>query len=141
MRVYHGTSQAHAEDIIKNGVDQDKSDKGYFGTGFYCAHDESLARSNYADFSDDTGTVLAIDLSPDTRILDLRQSEGFDKWRTLGLERQLHLDRFDRIATRAGIDALIDDSFGGIVIYNTAKISNIEVLDVAPTPDDYDMAP
>lgn len=35
--LYHGTDKKSANDIIKRGIDMSKSEKGYFGRGFYTA--------------------------------------------------------------------------------------------------------
>jgi hypothetical protein len=48
--LWHGGSQAAAEDIVENGIDMSQSSGGYFGYAFYVADEEDLARSNYADF-------------------------------------------------------------------------------------------
>jgi len=117
--VYHGTSVEGARDIEENGIDMDKSTKGYFGTGFYVTPDKELARSNYASFSDDEGgVVLEFKIIKKGRVLDLRNEGDWIKWRDSGLDRLKGRDGFDKIAVKAGIDGLYDNSFGGYVIYN-----------------------
>jgi hypothetical protein len=120
--LYHGTGQKDANDIIKNGIDMHKLAKGYFGRGFYLATDKSLAKSNYADFSDDEeggGVVLKFKLDPKARILDLDDPEDWEFYKNSGLEHQIHKDNFHTIAVNYGVDGIRDEgSFGGIVVYN-----------------------
>jgi len=119
--LYHGTSKEGAANILAHGVDNTKSQKGYFGRGFYMAEDRALAQSNYADWADEEedGVVLAVQITPTARILDLRDerdSEIYVKISQYG--RLCGDDDFDRIMQRHGIDGLFDRSFGGVVIYN-----------------------
>jgi len=127
MFLYHGTDRKSADDIIKRGIDMSKSDKGYFGRGFYTATDEALAKSNYADFSGDdeeSGVVLKFSLKPNTKILDLDIPEDFETyksttWRGIPISNLIHRDDFHDIMVSLGFDGLRDEgSFGGIVIYN-----------------------
>ncbi len=106
--LYHGTGASAAADILARGVDNDRSSLGYFGAGFYCACEESLARSNYADFADDdeAGAVLEIVLTPGARILDLRLESDWIVWRDGDYARQLHQPGFWRTMVAAGIDEL-----------------------------------
>jgi hypothetical protein len=127
--LYHGTDMESARSILSGGIDQEKSHKGYFGVGFYCADDESLARSNYAEFSDGEAAVLAVTLSSDARLLDLSTEEGFLRWRDSGLTQKVGQDRFDLLAVAAGIDALRDNSFGGVVVYNPDAVASMVLLE------------
>lgn len=127
MILYHGTSASSAQNIIENGVDQNKSGRGYFGAGFYLAEEWGLAKSNYADFSDDEGAVLACEIDPCANILDLSRESHFQTWKNSGLEALIARQDFWAIATRKGVDGVKDASFGGIVIYNPAVILEISI--------------
>ena len=137
--LYHGTDKKSAEDIIKHGIDMSKSDKGYFGRGFYTATNEALAKSNYADFADDeeSGVVLKFSLSPSAKVLDLDKSDDFDtykttKWKGVPIENLIHRDDFDKIMVESGFDGLRDEgSFGGIVIYNPKAVKLEEEMKFA----------
>lgn len=132
---YHGTDSQSAQSILANGIDQSKSAGGYFGTGFYLAEDASLAQSNYADFSGDAnedggaGIVLACTISDQARILDLANEHDWEFWKSSGLDKRVHESDFWRTATNAGIDGLLDNSFGGVVIYNINCVTEIAVCD------------
>lgn len=129
MEYFHGTDLESARDILKNGVNMEKSCKGYFGQGFYVAEEESLARSNYAEFSDDgEAAVLRIALCPDVEVFDLSNADHFERWRTSGLENRIGDDGFAAVAVSKGIRVLRDASFGGVVIYDPKAIANIELL-------------
>ena len=81
--VFHGTEMGAANDIMKRGIDNQKSSKGYYGRGFYCASDYELARNNYADFGredDEESAVLAIQINPKAKILDMRNEKDWEKW-------------------------------------------------------------
>ena len=55
-----------------------KSEKGYFGRGFYATEDVNLARENYAKFSGDdpSGEAIVSFVIPDSaKILDLKNSQ------------------------------------------------------------------
>ena len=136
--LYHGTDRKSADDIIKRGIDMSKSEKGYFGRGFYTATDEALAKSNYADFADDegSGVVLKFSLSPNAKILNLtneKDSEEYTttKWKGVPIENLRHRDDFDEIMVELGFDGLEDRSFGGIVIYNPKAIKLEEEMKFA----------
>jgi hypothetical protein len=133
--VYHGTSSEAAEDIIENGIAMHKSDGGYFGQGFYVAEEEVLARSNYADFSDDEdgGVVIKLEIKDGARILDMRNAEDAEFWVTSGLAGAIGECDFAARAVRAGVDGLYDRSFGGLVIYNPDAVECLGlVLDNRP---------
>jgi hypothetical protein len=84
LNVYHGTDFESAKDIKKNGLNIDKCERGYFGKAFYVTTDKELAKSNYADFSDDEGgVVLEFEMNPKNKILDLRNSEDWDTFQKL----------------------------------------------------------
>lgn len=128
--VYHGTDSESARDIAWNGVDMEKCTAGYFGVGFYTALDESLARSNYADFHDGEGVVLSFDIAPDARILDLRSDEDFALYQQLtGNGKYINQPRFLDMMRDAGIDGLYDNSFGGIVFFNRDALLGCEVVE------------
>lgn len=127
--VYHGTSNTAAKEIIKYGIDIDKSTGGYFGWGFYTAIDYELARTNYAEFADENGidekgVVLEFSINPEANILDLRDEHDFYIWQPYSQEiYRPHLYK-DLVAN--GIDGLYDNSFGGIVFYNSLVIKYIK---------------
>ena len=122
---FHGTSEEGAASIRNGGIDNSRSNKGYFGVGFYMAEDFDLAKSNYADFADDDaeGVVLGFAIKPEARILDLRKPEDFDVYQAISQQgRLVSRDDFDTVMTSNGIDGLYDNSFGGIVIYNPNSV-------------------
>jgi len=133
--LYHGTGLSSARNILANGVDLNRCSPGYFGTGFYCARDEALARSNYADFCDedgDEGVVLAIYLQRAARILDLRNETDFQRWREGHFENAIGRPDFPYVMRHHGIDGLYDNSFQGVVIYNPTVI---DVIRLCTRPD------
>lgn len=118
--LYHGTSLNAAIDIQNNGIDITKSEGGYFGYGFYTTPDYNLARSNYADFSDeedDSGVILEFELLPSANILDLRVAEDFEIWKKYA--KKIHDRNLYKELIKNGIDGLYDDSFEGVVVYNS----------------------
>ena len=128
---YHGTSRSGAKDIMARGVDQSKSEKGYFGRGFYMAEDAALAASNYAGFQEDEGAVLEVEVADSASILDLSTPEHWDNYDKLRIHGQkigsvLYMDDIDQHMVRLGVDGIKDNSFGGVVIYNTKVITNIK---------------
>jgi hypothetical protein len=132
MKTYHGTSSKGAASIKSDGVIISRSCKGYFGIGFYTTPDAELARCNYAEFSgdEDGGEVLAFEVSPDARILDLSRSEDWDIYRSLtyggrSVADLVSLDGFDQIMRSLGVDGIADRSFGGIVFYNSKVLEHI----------------
>ena len=138
-RYFHGTSQESGRNIREKGVDQMKSGKGYFGRGFYAAHNKKLAQSNYADFAEDFedglpvggGDIIAFAIPDSAKILDLREAEDSDtfskaKYRGVPLSNLISEDNFHEIMKEAGFDGLIDRSFDGIVIYNESIIKLVE---------------
>jgi len=140
MYLYHGTDAKSAENIVKSGIDMNKSDKGYFGRGFYTATDEKLAKSNYADFADDEdapGVVLKFQLNSNAKILDLDNPEDWDEyksttWKGIPITELRHRDDFDNVMTDLEIDGIRDEgSFGGIVIYNPDVIKLVEEIKFA----------
>ena len=131
---YHGTSKAAATSILKDGIDQSKSEKGYFGRGFYAAYDKELAQSNYADFAEEEGLtdkggdIIEFSIPQTANILDLRNEKDFDtysnlKYRGVPVTDLVGQDNFHEIMTEVGVDGLIDRSFEGIVIYNESVIN------------------
>lgn len=118
--LFHGTSAAGAAQILREGIRNDRSGRGYFGPGFYCTTDAELARSNYADLADgDAGVVLAIRLNSHARIVDLRVSADIDRYNAASDQGNAVARRdFDRLMTAAGISGLFDNSFQGVVIYD-----------------------
>lgn len=117
--LYHGTDYQSGIDIINNGINVDKLEKGYFGKGFYTTHKFSLAKSNYGDFADPDlggGIILEFKLDNNANIIDMRDdsdSQLFNKF-----SNYMHSDNFINIMQRNGIDGLFDRSFDGVVIYN-----------------------
>ncbi|MFO3798109.1 MAG: hypothetical protein ACK8QZ_12685, partial [Anaerolineales bacterium] len=45
---FHGTSKANAQNLLKNGLEPNRTNKGFFGDGFYTTPDYYKAR-RYAD--------------------------------------------------------------------------------------------
>ena len=129
LTVFHGTDKESAKDILENGLNINKCERGYFGKAFYVTTDEELARSNYADFSDDEegGVVLKFELTPIGRVLDLRDSEDWDYYQNLkhkGTEigRYMGFDEFPNIMKEKGIDALYDRSNDAFAVYNLESL-------------------
>ena len=125
LTVFHGTDKESAKDILENGLNINKCERGYFGKAFYVTTDEELARSNYADFSDDEdgGVVLKFKLTPISIVLDLRDSEDWDYYQNVkhkGMEigRYMGFDEFPNIMKEKGIDALYDRSNDAFAVYN-----------------------
>ena len=119
--LYHGTDKVSAE-LIKDGIDISKSSGGYFGYGFYTTPDFYLAKSNYSDFcgdddgDDDGGAIIEFELSNNSNILDLRDSDDFELWKKYS--RRINDKNLYKELIQNGIDGLYDDSFDGVVIYN-----------------------
>lgn len=131
--VYHGTDAGSARDILVNGVRLDASHKGYLGQGFYVAEEAGLARSNYAEFSDEGGgSVLAMTIADGARILDLRNAEDAKIWTRLGLSDRVGEDGFARLARRFGVDGVYDRAVGGLAIYNPSVLEAIRPDRAAP---------
>lgn len=127
--VYHGTDKKSYEDILKRGIDMNKSSKGYFGKGFYTTPDKDLAKSNYADFTgedEDDAIVIKLRVNENAKILDLRSEEGSEKYMKLKLDKELYRDDLDKLMVRNGVDGLVDNSFEGLVMYNPKMISVVE---------------
>lgn len=132
--VFHGTDETSARDILENGVNLDASQKGYLGQGFYVAEEEGLARSNYAEFAEEGGgCVLAMTISEEARILDLRNMKDAKIWTGSGLAGHVSEDGFARLARRAGVDGVYDRSVGGLAIYNPAVLEGVRLE--GPDPD------
>ena len=123
--LYHGTSKEGAKDIQANGIDINKSEGGYFGTGFYTTSDYNLAKSNYADFADEEGgAILEFRLSPEANILDLRDSDDFEIWKPYS--REIFKPTHPQALIQARIDGLYDNSFEGVVIFNTSVLTLVD---------------
>lgn len=135
--VYHGTDEGSARDILENGVNLGASHKGYLGQGFYVAEEEGLARSNYAEFSDEkgAGSVLAMTISEGARILDLRNAADAKIWTDSGLAARVSEDGFARRARLAGVDGVYDRSVGGLAIYAPSVLEGVRELDAAAAPE------
>jgi hypothetical protein len=136
--VYHGTDPGSAADILERGILMDASHKGYLGQGFYVAEEASLARSNYAEASEDgEGAVLAMTIREGARILDLRNGEDAKNWTESGLAARVPEDGFARLARRIGVDGVYDRSVGGLAIYNPDVLEGVRLCGVAPvtSPD------
>ncbi len=128
--MFHGTSTEGAISITGEGINNEKSNSGYFGPGIYLASDHTLARDNYAEFSDDAtgGKVVAIRIKPDARILDLRDSADWDTYvKYSGGGKDVSRPDFDKQMVKAGIDGLFDRSFGGVVIYNPKAVEALKL--------------
>jgi hypothetical protein len=134
-KYHHGTSAESKENILRKGINQMKSEKGYFGRGFYAADDLNLARENYAEFSgDESGGAIVSFVIPDSaKILDLKTSQDFETYKNLRyrgrpVESLISLDNFNEIMVDLGIDGLKDESFGGIVIYNEKLVKSADPI-------------
>jgi hypothetical protein len=135
QEVYHGTDPGSAWDILENGVLMDASHKGYLGQAFYVAEEAGLARSNYAEASEDgEGVVLVATIREGARILDLRNAEDAKIWTRLGLAQRVGEDGFARIARRLGVDGVYDRSVGGLAIYDPNALEGVRVCGVTPGP-------
>ncbi len=126
--LYHGTSNDAGQAILRDGVRIDRCTRGYFGRGFYCALDEALAWSNYADMCGEDGRVLKLQIAPSARILDLRLEEDADYWIKSRHSDLLARDDFPFLMRRAGIDGLYDNSFEGVVLYRPTVITQVMLL-------------
>lgn len=129
LTVFHGTDKESAKDILENGLNLNKCERGYFGKAFYVTTDEELARSNYADFSGDEegGVVLKFELTPIGKILDLRDSDDWDTYRNLEhrgrkIQDFMGFDEFPKIMKEKGIDALYDRSNDAFAVYNLESL-------------------
>jgi len=132
FKVFHGTSAEGARDIIANGIDIRKSYGGYFGTGFYCALDYNLAKSNYADFAENEtdsdniehGVILEFNVKSTANILDLRDSDDWSQW--LPYAKYTYKPDLYKTLINVGIDGLYDNSFEGVVFYNPNALEFIK---------------
>ena len=125
LTVFHGTDAESAKNIMENGLDLSKCDRGYFGKAFYVTTDKDLAESNYADFSgeEEGGVVLEFEMNPINRVLDLRKPEDWDSYSDLKYKGRkitdfMGIDEFPLIMKSLGIDALYDRSNDAFAIYN-----------------------
>lgn len=116
--VYHGTDAASAKNIREHGIDLSKCTAGYFGVAFYTAFDPALAKSNYADFSDDEegGVVLEFEVVGGN-ILDLSDPKDWDTYSALSI-RPDGSPNFPQKMRQKGVDGIADNSFGGVCFYN-----------------------
>lgn len=132
--VFHGASNEDAGEIESSGISMEKSSMGYFGEAFYVADEEELARSNYAEFSGDEegGAVLEFVISDSAEILDLRNADDAEAWKTSGLERCLGERGMAEEAVRRGVDGVYDRSVGGLAIYNPDAIQCLGLV-LGPT--------
>ena len=135
--LYHGTSKKGQRSILFDGIDQMKSEKGYFGRGLYMAKDEGLAKSNYADFSGegvDGGAVLKLAVEESANILDLSNPKDWETYRGTTYRGRpvadlISLDNYHEIMVSAGIDGVTDlGSFGGTVVYNPEVLKSADPI-------------
>ncbi len=121
--LYHGTDINSAIHIKNNGIDISKSVGGYFGWGFYTTPKFELAKSNYADFSDDEndGVVLELELSKNANVLDLSDSDDWETWKPYS-DKIYNKNLYKELISN-GIDGLHDNSFDGVVIYNPSVLT------------------
>ena len=131
--LYHGTDGESASDILSNGIDQSKSEKGYFGSGFYTTPDEELARNNYADFSgdEDGGAVVRLAIRDDAKIIDTANPSDYEIYRAVKVKGRpapdmVSEDDYHKYMVNAGIDGLSDNSFGGTVVYNERVVKSAD---------------
>ena len=132
-KVWHGASQADAEAIMQDGIDVSRSSGGYFGHAFYVADEEDLARSNYADFSDDEGAVLEFCIEDGARILDMRNADDAEAWSRSGLSQWMGNPVLPEKARKLGIQGVYDRSVGGLAIFDVAALRG--PFDMLPSPD------
>ena len=127
--LYHGTDRVSANNIIRYGIDMNKSNGGYFGYGFYTTADKDLAISNYAEFVDDDqeGVILEFRLDSNANILDLRDEGDWDIW--VKYAKNIFDKNLYKRLIMDGIDGLYDNSFGGVVIYNPKVLKLIKVIE------------
>lgn len=130
LTVFHGTDFKSAKDIKENGLNLSKCDRGYFGKAFYVTTDEELAKSNYANFSEDedSGIVMKFKMNPINKVLDLRNSDDWDffknlKYKGRNISDFMGFDEFPVIMRSLGIDAIYDRSNDAFAVYNL-KILN-----------------
>lgn len=123
--MFHGTSDAGAASIKKDGILNEKSSSGYFGVGFYMASDAKLAADNYANFAEDDdsggeGSVVAVQIKPQANILDLRAPAHWDEYVRIQKLPGFDLGSryIDKFMVKNGVDGLFDRSFGGVIVYN-----------------------
>lgn len=135
-RVFHGTGADTAAQIHDGGISMAASGGGYFGRAFYVADEVDLARSNYADFSDDEdgGAVLTFAIAEGARILDQRNAADAQAWTASGLSTAD--PDLPAKATALGIDGIYDRAVGGIAIYNPAVLDlmNLELQNEGQSP-------
>lgn len=128
--LYHGTDINSAINMRDHGIDVTKSTGGYFGVGFYTTPDLKLAKSNYADFAyeeeiEAPGAIVEVRVKPEANILDLRNSDDWDMYQPHA--RGVHDRNFYKKAISLGIDGLWDNSFEGVIIYNTDIIEFVRI--------------
>ncbi len=126
MKLYHGTSLIFAKQILKEGVKIEKSSGGYFGWGFYTTPDKELAISNYANFSDDEGAILEMEVKD--LFIDKLQADRWELWKKISPRVSEKDFRFCAISNN--FHAVYDNSFEGVVIYNAKIIKNIKILKI-----------
>jgi hypothetical protein len=127
--LYHGTDDESAKQIQSQGVKIEHSHGGYFGWGFYTTPFYDLAKSNYADFSDDEegGVILEFKLTPNANILDLGDENDWERWRPYS--GMIHDKTLFKRLVQDGIDGLWDNSFDGVVIYNPKVLVLTNILE------------
>jgi hypothetical protein len=129
VRVYHGSSVEGLNDLRQNGIRLDKCEGGYFGYGFYVTDKRDLAISNYAEKEDDTPSIVSFTISPSAKILDLRDSDAWGKWKTLEKHYpQLGLGdpNIALFMVKNGVDGVYDNSMDGLCIYNFSILTDPE---------------
>jgi hypothetical protein len=133
LKVFHGTSVKDAKNIQNYGVKIEKSSGGYFGWGFYTATEFQLAKANYADFaeekgSSDKGAVLEFMIDPNANILDLRKDEDFKQWQPY--DKLINQPELYKVLIKNGIDGVYDNSFEGVVIYNSKILTLVKIYNL-----------
>lgn len=124
-RLWHGTTQDAAKDILSYGISLGASTGGTFGHAFYAADTPDLARKVYAAAAEEPGAVLMMSIRDDARVLDLRNSEDAALWTASRLASRLGAPDLPRWARAAGIDAVHDRAIGGLAIYNPDILEGI----------------
>ena len=118
-RVYHGTSVSSKASILARGIDMRCAQGGYFGRAFYVTEDRQLALRTYAEFEHtEEPAVVELELTLTNGCLDLRRTLDWERWVQSGLADRCSLPDLPARATRAGVDAVWDNSVDGWAIYN-----------------------
>ncbi len=129
MIVYHGTDKASALSIRHDGIQESAFGGGYFGRAFYVTDIWDVARRAYADFSEDgsDGVVMTFHLfADDTRVLDLRREDDWERYKATKLDRRLGDENLPQLMRNAAIDAIYDRSVDGWAVYRPSILTLLD---------------